>query len=109
MEEKKHGAFLEFNYRNIPIEEDKLEMIDKLDPESVVVDEFWSKSGVDCEYSVPEELATWIKVMSSSTPKGTSRSAWPHGRSPRSVSSPSSRIPVADGEGSKTVDIQGEA
>jgi hypothetical protein len=65
MEAKKLGAFLEFDYRNILVEEEKLEMIKRLGPESVIIDEFWSKSGVDREYGGPEELATWVKVMNS--------------------------------------------
>jgi len=65
MEAKKLGAFLEFDYRNILVEEEKLEMIKRLGPENVVIDEFWSRSGVDREYGGPEELATWVKVMNS--------------------------------------------
>ena len=78
------GAFLEFDFRNIltgkiqlplglsPIAGGRVEMIRKLGPEHVVIDEFWSKThsrgGIGSykdsyEYGGPDELAAWAKAM----------------------------------------------
>src|SRR5712691_8045466 len=70
------GAFLEFDFRNIltgkiqrplglsPIAGGRVEMIRKLGPRNVVIDEFWSKSNKEPrEYGGPEELAAWVKAM----------------------------------------------
>jgi hypothetical protein len=81
----KLGAFLEFDFRMIltgkierplglsPIAGGRAEMIRKLGPENVVIDEFWSKShshgggryDEPYEYGGPEELAAWVKTMNS--------------------------------------------
>ncbi|MBM3777977.1 MAG: hypothetical protein FJW23_07010 [Acidimicrobiia bacterium] len=70
------GAFLEFDFRNIltgkianpfptaPIAGGRVEMIRKLGPEHVIIDEFWSKSSrAPREYGGPDELAAWVKAM----------------------------------------------
>jgi hypothetical protein len=78
------GAFLEFDFRNIltgkiqlplglsPVAGGRVEMIRKLGPEHVVIDEFWSKTHSrggsgnyddSYEYGGPEELASWVKAM----------------------------------------------
>jgi hypothetical protein len=70
------GAYLEFDFRNIltgkterpmrygPIAGGRVEMIHRLGPEHVVIDEFWSKC---CEkpreYGGPAEIAEWVKAM----------------------------------------------
>jgi len=75
-EATKLGALLEFDFRNIltgkiqrplglsPIAGGRVEMIRKLGPQNVVIDEFWSKSNQEPrEYGGPEELAAWVKAM----------------------------------------------
>src|SRR5262245_42056970 len=70
------GAFLEFDFRNIltgkiqlplglsPIAGGRVEMIRKLGPEHVVIDEFWSKSSKEPrEYGGPAEMDAWVKAM----------------------------------------------
>jgi len=70
------GAFLEFDLRNIlagkiarpfpfgPIAGGRVEMIRKLGPEHVIIDEFWSKSSEEPrEYGGPDEMALWVKAM----------------------------------------------
>jgi hypothetical protein len=80
----KLGAFLEFDFRNIltgriqlplglsPIAGGRVEMIRKLGPEHVVIDEFWSKTHSrggsghytdSYEYGGPDELAAWARAM----------------------------------------------
>ena len=75
-EAAKLGAFLEFDFRNIltgrienpfptsPIAGGRVEMIRKLGPQNVIIDEFWSKSSREPrEYGGPNELAAWVKAM----------------------------------------------
>jgi hypothetical protein len=75
-EAAKLGAFLEFDFRNIvtgkienpfptsPIAGRRVEMIRKLGPQNVIIDEFWSKSSREPrEYGGPDELAAWVKAM----------------------------------------------
>ena len=75
-EAAKLGAFLEFDFRNIltgkiaypfqtaPIAGGRVEMIRKLAPENVIIDEFWSKSTKEPrEYGGPEEMAAFVKAM----------------------------------------------
>ena len=57
------GVFLEFDYRAILESPGEVEMIRALGPENVVIDEFWTTSGVDREYGGREELAAWVKAM----------------------------------------------
>jgi hypothetical protein len=80
----KLGAFLEFDFRNIltgriqlplglsPIAGGRVEMIRKVGPEHVVIDEFWSKThsrgGIgnhddSYEYGGPDELTAWTRAM----------------------------------------------
>jgi len=80
----KLGAFIEFDFKNIltgriqlplglaPIGGGRVEMIRKLGPEHVVIDEFWSKThslgghgnyNDFYEYGGPVELAAWAKAM----------------------------------------------
>ena len=76
MEAAKLGAFLEFDFRNIltgkserpfrtsPIAGGRVEMIHKLGPRNVVIDEFWSKGSKEPrEYGGPDELSAWVKAM----------------------------------------------
>jgi hypothetical protein len=76
MEAAKLGAFLEFDFRNTltgaierplrtsPIAGGRVDMIHKLGPQNVVIDEFWSKSSKEPrEYGGPNELAAWVKAM----------------------------------------------
>jgi hypothetical protein len=75
-EAAKLGAFLEFDFRNIltgkieypfptgPISGGRVEMIRKLGPANVIIDEFWSKSTREPrEYGGPAEMAAWVKAM----------------------------------------------
>lgn len=70
------GAFLEFDFRNIltgkisnpfqtsPIGGGRVEMIRKLGPQNVIIDEFWSKTLKEPrEYGGPQEMAAWVKGM----------------------------------------------
>lgn len=78
------GAFIEFDFRNIltgriqyplgltPVAGGRVEMIRKLGPEHVVIDEFWTKThsrggagryDESYEYGGPEGLAAWVKAM----------------------------------------------
>jgi hypothetical protein len=72
----KLGAFLEFDFRNIltgkiefpfqtaPIAGGRVEMIRKLGPDNVIIDEFWSKSLKEPrEYGGPAEMDAWVKAM----------------------------------------------
>ena len=76
MEAAKLGAFLEFDFRNIltgkstnpfatvPIADGRVEMIRKLGPQNVIIDEFWSKGSREPrEYGGPNEMAAWVKAM----------------------------------------------
>ena len=76
MEAAKLGAFLEFDFRNIltgkitsplatsPVEGGRVEMIRKLGPQNVIIDEFWSKGSREPrEYGGPVEMAAWAKAM----------------------------------------------
>jgi hypothetical protein len=74
-EAAKLGAFLEFDFRNIltgkiahpfatePVAGGRVEMIRKLGPENVIIDEFWSRSAEPREYGGPAEMAAWVKAM----------------------------------------------
>jgi hypothetical protein len=75
-EAAKLGAFLEFDFRNIltgtieypfrtgPVAGGRVEMIRKLGPQNVIIDEFWSKSTREPrEYGGPDEMAAWVKAM----------------------------------------------
>jgi len=58
------GAFLEFDFRNVLTEPGELEMIRKLGPEHVIIDEFWTESESGRrEYADPDGLALWVKAM----------------------------------------------
>jgi hypothetical protein len=75
-EAAKLGAFLEFDFRNIltgkiahpfqtaPLAGGRVEMIRKLGPEHVIIDEFWSRSSVEPrEYGGPQEMAAFVRAM----------------------------------------------
>ena len=76
LEAAKLGAYLEFDFRNIltgkianpfatsPIAGGRVEMIRKLQPQNVVIDEFWSKGSREPrEYGGPSEMAAWVRAM----------------------------------------------
>ena len=55
------GAFLEFDYRVLLGAPEETDMIRRLGPEHVVIDEFWTPG--DREYGKRDELAAWVKEM----------------------------------------------
>ena len=55
------GAFLEFDYRVLLGAPEETDMIRRLGPEHVVIDEFWTPG--DREYGRPDGLAAWVKEM----------------------------------------------